>query len=792
MDRAPWPRIGAFARPLARLGAVFALGLAALVPAPRALAADDEAELLGVDRAEFELAGAAPRAVELPHTWALDGLAASGKGSYRIEFELPRAPERPWALAAARLGSRHAVRLNGALLEETSGAAAERRGVPAPALIDLPPALLRAGANRLEIDVDFDYRAGMSALAVGPTDLARARYVQAQVWNVMVPQAMNIVATGLALFMLSIWLRRRHERELGLFGALMIAISLRNVLATGSGNQWHTPGADFALYLLQVASAVLLAHFAMAFARREAPWLRRAVDVAAVVLVVAGALAEWQDLLVPLRAVAYPVVLALVVPSLWLLGVGAVRAHGARQATLAAGILLLAGAATHDYFYLRGLLPVMDRYWMPFTSPLALLAFAWALLDRFVGALASVETQAVELERKVAERTRELELANAAKTRFLAAASHDLRQPVVSISLLSGLLREQPVPPAMNPVLDRIGDSVQALNSLLKGLLDLSRFDAGVVEARVARVPLRPLVDTIVGDEREAARHKGIALRVRVPALEVHSDPVLLEQILRNLVGNAVRYTERGGVLVSARRRGADAVLVQVWDTGLGIAREDQALVFEEFVQLDNEARERSRGLGLGLSLVRRATTLLGAPLRLRSTPGRGSCFAVEFPFAGMAPLAAGGASASGADLQGLNVWVVDDDPAVREALRLRLAGWGADVSAFAGARAVDAALAGNGVAPRLLVTDQRLPDGNGVEVARRVHERFGRVPVLVVTGDTAPADVARLRASGLPVMHKPFGADELLVAVAALVPRGGLRGEGRAAPPRPPPASAS
>ena len=251
----------------------------------------------------------------------------------------------------------------------------------------------------------------------------------------------------------------------------------------------------------------------------------------------------------------------------------------------------------------------------------------------------------------------------------------------------------------------------------------------------------------------------------------VRSDALLLEQVLRNLVGNAVRYTERGGVLVAVRRRG-ERVLLQVWDTGAGIASESQALVFEEFVQLDNPARARTQGIGLGLSLVKRAAAVMGAPLGLRSQPGRGSCFWIELPLAGAAPvLAAAPRAAPAPDLAGLKLWVVEDDPEVREALRLRLCGWGADVHAFGGAIAAGDAIDTEAAAPDVLVTDQRLPDGSGLDVAQRLRDRFGQVPVLVVTGDTSPADVSRLRASGLSVMHKPFASEELLAAVRALAP---------------------
>ena len=762
----------------------------ATVLAGQATASEPEAPLT-VTKATLEFDGRPARAVTLPHTWPLDGLPAGGSGRYRFDFTLDEAPRTPWALVASRLTSRYALRINGVLVRGSLENGTDHRAVPVPTLIDLPPALLRAGENHVEIDVDFDLRAGMSELLLGPTALVHPAYVTAENWSIVIPQTMNIVGTALALLMLTIWLRRRGERELGFFCGFMVAVSLRNVLSTGTGNHWHNVVTDYALYLLQVISVILLGRFTIAFSRCGGTWFRRATDITGVVLALAGAVAAWQSWMIPLRVVAYPALLALVVPSLWLLAVGARHSSGLRQAMLAIAIALLAGAAFHDYFFLRGLLSVSDRYWMPFVSPLALLLFAWTLLDRLVASLGAVETVATDLERRVAERTVELELANAAKTRFLAAASHDLRQPVLSISLLTDLLREQPVAPAQGALLRRVGDSVQALNGLLKGLLDLSRFDSGAVHARVERVALRPLVDAVLGDEHAHAQEKGIVLRVRVANWAVATDPLLLEQIVRNLVGNAVRYTERGGVLVAARRRGTDRVRLEVWDTGPGIAPSSQALVFEEFVQLDNPARERSRGLGLGLSLVRRAAAVLGAPVTLHSRPGHGSRFVVELPFAGDVATVRVPSSGGGHGLEGLRVWLVEDDLDVREATRLSLVHFGADVRTFSGASECQAAIADDDAAPDLLVTDQRLPDGSGVAVAAQLHSRRADVPVLVVTGNSAPDDLALLAASGLPVLHKPYASADLYAAVVALCPAS-VRSADRAAPLRPRPVSAS
>ena len=394
--------------------------------------------------------------------------------------------------------------------------------------------------------------------------------------------------------------------------------------------------------------------------------------------------------------------------------------------------------------------------------------------DLLVSLLGSVVflviAQVLSAASRVADRSRELEVAGAAKTRFLAAASHDLRQPVVSINLLSELLQEQRLPATAVPILARLRDSVQALNQLLKGLMDLSRFEAGTVHVHNSRVALQPLLVRTIGDEAEAARRKGIRLHVRCGPFAVDSDPLLLEQILRNLVGNAVRYTQRGGVLVCARRRGSARVLLQVWDTGPGIPPRSQALVFEEFVQLNQGEQEGAGGLGLGLSLVRRAAGILGAPLALQSVVGRGSCFSIELPFAGVESPTSGASAAPRPGLDGLHVWVVEDDPGVRDALCQRLVGWGASVRDFSTVAWVRQALADAGPArPDLLLSDQRLPDGTGIEVAGLLRTGAPSMPVLIMTGDTAPSDLALLHSSGLPVLHKPFTSEGLLDSIQLL-----------------------
>jgi len=772
------------------VGAAAAVVVAVLAYMATALEVPVSGEVLTLQQASLLRPGQPTREVTLPHTWTRDGLPGAGRGTYRIAFTLDRLPDLPWGLEAARMPSRHEVRLNGHRMQRSGlDDSAPRRGAPVPMWIDIVPDAFVLGHNLIEVEFISDYRAGLSPLRLGPEDAVWPYHVRDDALWSTIPRSLNLFGLGLALFLVWIWWRRPGELALGLFAALLALLSLRNVGYADTGTVTHTASADALIYLANVVGAMLMARFALAWSGRRWRAFALATDWGGSALLAAGLAAAPFGATQALRALAYPLLLASLAPSLLLMVLGARREAGGMRVALLATVLALCVAQVHDYFYVRGLLEVTGHYWMPYATPAALAVFASTLLERFVNALGVVENQAADLERRVEQRTRELAAANAAKTRFVAAASHDLRQPVVAISLLAGLLRDHPLPQGTQRLVDRIDDSINALNGLLQGLLDLSRFDAGAVTPRREAVPLRPLLEAALADEREVARRKGLALRLRVHDLAVLTDRTLIEQILRNLIGNAVRYTDRGGVLVASRRGAGNAVRVQVWDTGRGIAPHEQQMVFEEFVQLDNVARERARGLGLGLSLVQRAAALLGAPLRLRSRPGRGSCFEIELPLATPAPRdALEPADTAARPLAGCAAWVVDDEPEVRAAVELRLSAWGAEVCSFAGARTCEAAAAAATTAPDVVVTDQRLPDGQGVELAARLRERFGAaLPVLLISGDTAPHDLQHLAASGLVLLHKPFDGATLLRAIAGVRAAAAMPGhstDGQAAAP--------
>jgi signal transduction histidine kinase/CheY-like chemotaxis protein len=365
------------------------------------------------------------------------------------------------------------------------------------------------------------------------------------------------------------------------------------------------------------------------------------------------------------------------------------------------------------------------------------------------------------------------EEANAAKSRFLAAASHDLRQPVHALSLFVAAAQIQPINPETRSLLGHIDDSVNSLGRLFGGLLDISRLDAGVVEVNRLSFAVRPVIYNVFREFAAQAEEKNLQLRMRVPDVAIHSDPLLFERIVRNVVANAVAYTTNGGVLIACRRRG-EALRVEVWDTGWGIAPADQVQVFEEFYQVGNPERDRTRGVGLGLAIVKRLTTLLGHRLELRSQPGRGSCFAVEVPIAESGdahPLSAQAESFAPVQRGSGLILVLDDELTIQIAMKTLLEGWGYRVLAAGSGDEMLDAIATADEAPRLIICDYRLRDNEtGTVVVDRLRAEFNDdIPAMLITGDTAPDRLREAEASGLLLLHKPVPNSKLRAAIAHL-----------------------
>ncbi|CAD5372379.1 Hybrid sensor histidine kinase/response regulator [Rubrivivax sp. A210] len=350
-------------------------------------------------------------------------------------------------------------------------------------------------------------------------------------------------------------------------------------------------------------------------------------------------------------------------------------------------------------------------------------------------------------EMAVAEQARrDAEAANRAKTQFFAAASHDLRQPLHAMGLFAEALRQRSHEGEVAALVNSINESVDALEGLFAELLDITRIDSGGVEVRPAAVPLRELFARLRLHFEPVAFEKGLMLSFRGPQHVAHADPVLLERVLRNLVSNAIRYTEDGGVLVSCRPRGG-RLLLQVWDSGIGIPPESLPRIWEEFFQAQGnrplEPHHR-KGLGLGLAIVKRLAGLMEAPISVRSRIGHGTVFSFEVA-PGRAPRPAdpstGGArGVPSLTLEGRLVLVVEDEPAVREGLAVLLQAWGARVLSFDSVDALAAGLAAGVATPDLLLVDYRLPQGRtGIEALRllRAHWPGAKLPAIVITGSS-------------------------------------------------------
>jgi signal transduction histidine kinase/CheY-like chemotaxis protein len=365
--------------------------------------------------------------------------------------------------------------------------------------------------------------------------------------------------------------------------------------------------------------------------------------------------------------------------------------------------------------------------------------------------------------------------ASNAKSRFLAAASHDLRQPVHALSLFGAALRPRVTDSEGARMLDHIDTSVQAMGGLFNGLLDISRLDAGVVEVNIETFAIQPLLERICRDYAAEAIAKKIELRLAPSNAAVYSDPLLVERIVRNIVANAIAYTEAGLVRVRCRRRGR-SLFVQVWDTGPGIPHAEQGRIFQEFYQVGNPERDRSRGVGLGLAIVKRLTALLGHPLKLRTRVGRGSMFAVQLPFSDAPLTAARRPFEAVADVIGREaalILVVDDETSIQMAMKNLLEGWGFRTVIAGSCDELLDKLASCPDRPGLIICDYRLrAHENGIRVIERLRSEYNddEIPGMLITGDTAPDRLKDAQESGLLLLHKPVNNSRLRAAVNHLI----------------------
>lgn len=381
-------------------------------------------------------------------------------------------------------------------------------------------------------------------------------------------------------------------------------------------------------------------------------------------------------------------------------------------------------------------------------------------------------TERVSIASELEAAKTEAERANTGKSRFLAAASHDLRQPLQSIGLYLSVLDKHLKSDDLREISRKMRSSLDVVSELLDALLDISKLESGSVKAEMEDFPVRPLLDRVVCDNIQQAEAKGLQLSSTAPDCILHSDSKLLERIIENFVTNAIRYTEQGEVRIVCTSTD-DTAQISVIDTGIGVAEEEVGNIFEEYYQLDNPMRDHRNGLGLGLSIVRHIARLLDHPLRVESAQGMGSTFSVEVPLGNPMTTPAIRSSRSIPKIRagrGSVVLFIDDDPAIVDSMKMLLSAEGITVHAALNGDEAQQHIAA-GVRPDLLVSDFRLPGYNGVELVRRIKSVTAEdLPTVIMTGDTSSHEIEAAGLSNCRVLHKPVDVDHLISIIQTTV----------------------
>jgi signal transduction histidine kinase len=399
-----------------------------------------------------------------------------------------------------------------------------------------------------------------------------------------------------------------------------------------------------------------------------------------------------------------------------------------------------------------------------------------ALGNQFNSMTARLQDSYATLERKVEERTRQLEVANLAKSRFLAAASHDLRQPLHALGLFVAQLCGRTRADERRRIITRINAALSAMNELFNALLDVSKLDAGVLIPQLTEFPTLQLLKRIETTFAGAAREKGLSFRVVTSGVWVRSDFILLERIVFNLVSNAVRYTAAGGLVVGCRRRNGQ-LRIEIWDTGNGIPQDQHQRIFGEFYRLSKHDRDQRGGLGLGLAIVDRLCRLLKHPIELKSTLGKGSCFSVAVPMVHaraevVKPLVSDRSRFN--ITNGKLVVVIDDDPLVLDGMGGLIRSWGCRVVTASTDSAALSGLLQYDHPPDVIISDYHLCDGiTGIEVITRLRSALSAsIPAFLMSGDTNPKPLFEAQANGYPLLHKPVDPMALRATLTQVLKR--------------------
>jgi signal transduction histidine kinase/CheY-like chemotaxis protein len=725
------------------------------------------AQTLVLDSASFQYERRGDwKVVKLPDNWVTQGLEGKGSGSYRFTFNLNdlSTGSTNLALRGTRLSTVHQISLNGVTLQSrASGIANRALARPMPFFMEIAASQFRVGENELVVYVTCAARCGLSPLQLGPADEMLRKHLHHEALWLTTPQLLNAFTVGLAFFMLLVWWRRRTERAIGIFALLWLPTFVRCYSYFVTYSSLPQIAIESTFFAINSSTTALFVLFSLELSNRSADSTRKTVLGVLCAIPILAMLGGLTDQVALLRKVFYPLQILAMVYALWILWQTNRVNRSAVLVWLQISMVGLTIAAGHDVLYIKGWFALDDFFWMPWVAPIFFMTFSAKLLGRMVRALDEAEELNVHLENRVALRTADLHSANQAQTRFIAAASHDLRQPLHTLGLLLGILRERVNTPDGRSILSRVDAAVQSMDALLHGILDVSRLDAQVEKPHIQAVSLASVWTNIERSFAAQAARQSIQLRLRPTDIWVASDLHMLQRVVNNLVSNALRYTSKGGVLVAARVRNEQA-LIEIWDTGMGIPVDRQDDVFDEFVQLNNPQHDRNLGLGLGLAIVKRTVKLLGNTLSLRSRVDRGSVFTVTLSIVNVprAPIPTSEVERHW-DVAGMFVLVVDDEQDSRFAMQALLTDWGCLVMAAGSGDEAMAALAHCMRDPDALLLDYRLPGETGLLIAQRALTVIERqTPILIVTGDVAADPIQEISRSGHDVLHKPVNPIEL------------------------------
>ena len=780
----------------AALIGIAALGIAALAIDAIAFhgATTNPPAYVTLDRAHFALGmfdgrfgDPSQRPLSLPHAWEVSDPGATGDAWYTLEWPLTQLPTAAQALCVTAITVPTEVYVNGDLVASSGPLDGRRpRSYEQSRFIEIPSDSLRAGTNYVALHVRSRIPdvAGVGPVLAGDAQLLRERAHRILIAYTLAPAAISIATFTVGAFIFVLWLRRR-DPGYGLFATAVMLWSIHTLLSLLPEPPIPQPHWAIVWTWAYLVFVALLCLFCVRFAGVRWRLYERAVTVYAIGALPALYVAYGLDSFGPFSTIARLGGIVMV-----LVALGTVARYAIRRWNLESALLLVAGSlsatfAVHDWLVAQNPLDLRPVWLVPYAALAFLTLFGYLLTDRFIRALGATEQQNMDLEQRVAEKSAALnaqlqvtqvakdtaEAANRAKSRFLAAASHDLRQPLHALGMFSQTLTERSRDADSAALAQRISTSVTSLEALFSALLDISKLDSGVIVAEPRDFNVRPLLERLVDECAPEALERGLKLALSCSDAVVRSDPVVLERMLRNLTSNALRYTERGGIIIGCRRRGA-SYAIEVWDSGPGIPAAESERIFEEFYQIGNVARDRSRGLGLGLAIVRRLADLLGHPIEMKTREGRGSVFRVYVP-AGVSEARVDLARPAPpyASLSGRRILVVDNEGDVRDATVDLLSQWKCEAVAATDAASAVRAYAGQ-PAPELMLVDYRLGNGeDGLQAIAQLRRTFGAaVPAVLVSGESAEEELVRIQASGIPLLHKPVQPSRLRSLLAHLL----------------------